>query len=70
VPLCQVALQRDVGLEEIQRGNVVLDGKRLSYGSADGFKLTDPRHLEITGRACDTLREHGKHLTVRISCDD
>ncbi len=69
VPLCEVELDRDVGLDEIGGGNVVLDGHALRYGSPDGFALKDSRHLEIQGRACDTLRAAGKRLSVRISCD-
>jgi hypothetical protein len=69
VPLCQVALDRDVSVDELSAGNVVLDGQPLSYDSGDGFVLQDPRHLQIQGKACDTLREAGKRLSVRISCD-
>ena len=69
VPLCEVALDRDVGVDELSAGNVVLDGQPLSYGSVDGFVLEDPRHLQIQGKACDTLRAAGKRLSVRISCD-
>ncbi len=69
VPLCDVELDRDVSVDELSAGNVVLDGQPLSYGSADGFGLRDARHLRIQGTACDTLRAAGKRLTVRISCD-
>ena len=69
VPLCEVELDRDVGLDEIGAGNVVLDGQPLRYGSPDGFALKDSRHLEIQGKACDTLRAAGKRLSVRISCN-
>ena len=69
VPLCEVALDRDVTPEEVASGRVVLDGRGLVLGANDGWRLTDPRHLQITGRACDELRAQGKRLTVRISCD-
>jgi hypothetical protein len=69
VPLCQVALDREVSVDELSAGNVVLDGQPLSYGSSDGFVLEDSRHLRIQGKACDTLRAAGKRLSVRISCD-
>ena len=69
VPLCQVELNRDVVAEELKGGNVVLDGQALRYGSPDGFTLKDSRHLEIQGKACETLRAFGKHLSVRIACD-
>jgi len=69
VPLCEVELDRDVGLGEISAGNVVLDGQPLRYGSPDGFALKDARHLEVQGKACDALRATGKRLSVRISCN-
>jgi hypothetical protein len=69
VPLCEVKLDRDVGADELGTGSVILDGQRLANGSPDGFKLKDPRHLEIVGKACATLRAAGKQLSVRLSCD-
>jgi hypothetical protein len=69
VPLCEVALDRDVSADEITDGKVMLDGKRLLFGAIDGFQLADARHLQITGKACDDLRASGKRLSVRISCD-
>lgn len=68
VPLCEVELERDVAEAELSNGRVTLDGKRLVYGNADGYALKDPRHLQIVGKACDTLRQAGKRLSVRISC--
>lgn len=69
VPLCEVELERDVALEELAAGNVVLDGQPLKYGAPDGFHLKDPRHLQIVGKACETLTVAGKRLSVRISCE-
>ena len=68
VPLCDVELDRDVAESELADGLVTLDGKRLTYGNPDGYALKDPRHLRIVGKACDTLRQAGKRLSVRISC--
>ena len=69
VPLCQIELSRDVSLDEMIRGSVAIDGKPLIYQSPDGFRLLDPRHLQIVGQACDSLRAAGRRVTVRISCD-
>lgn len=69
VPLCEVELERPVEQDEVMAGSVLLDGQPLSFGSRDGFRLKDARHLEIVGKACDTLRASGKRLSVRISCD-
>ncbi|HXK17753.1 MAG TPA: vWA domain-containing protein [Polyangiaceae bacterium] len=69
VPLCEVLLDRDVSQDEMIRGRVAVDGRQLAYQSPDGFRLLDPRHLQIVGQACDSLRASGKRVTVRISCD-
>lgn len=69
VPLCQIELERPVALAELGAGEVLLDGKALELGSPDGFRLKDSRHLEIVGKACETLRASGKQLSVRVSCD-
>jgi hypothetical protein len=68
VPLCEIQFDRDVAAEELEAGNVVLDGKPLQHRSRDGFVFKDSRHLEVVGAACDTLRAAGKELKVRISC--
>ena len=49
VPLCEVRLRRDVDATEVSRGRVELDGKALTYGDDNGFKLADPRRLMIVG---------------------
>lgn len=69
ISLCSVALQRATGAAEASTGEVLLDGQPLAYGASDGFAIEDPRHLAITGKACDTLKANGKRLSVRISCD-
>lgn len=69
LPLCEVQLDRDVSAEELTAGSVVLDGRPLTYGSPDGFRLKDSRRLEVVGKGCETLRSGGKRLSVSISCD-
>ena len=68
LPLCEVELERDVAVEELSFGSVTLDGQELELGSADGFRLKDARHLEVLGKACESLRSAGRRLSVRISC--
>jgi len=69
IPLCEVRLQRDVGLEEAISGRVLLDGQELTYSMFDGYALQDPRHLVIVGEACQALKDGGRQLSVRFSCD-
>lgn len=68
LPLCEVELEREVLPDELGNGTVTLDGQPLQFGSADGFRQKDARHLQIVGKACDSLRNSGKKLNVRISC--
>lgn len=67
--LCNVPLQRDTGATEASAARVLLDGEPLQYGARDGFTVADPRHLAITGKACETLTAKGQRLTIRVSCD-
>lgn len=69
VPLCEVGLDRDIGADELATGEVTLDGRKLMLDAKDGWRLSDSRHLLITGKACERLRARGKRLTVQISCD-
>ncbi|HEY6080211.1 MAG TPA: vWA domain-containing protein [Polyangiaceae bacterium] len=69
VPLCEVELERQVSVDEVMTGKVLLDGQPLTFGTRDGFRLKDAQHLEIVGKACDALRASGQRLSVRISCD-
>jgi hypothetical protein len=68
VPLCEVQLDRDVDIAELDPGSVTLDGQRLRLNAADGYRLKDSRHLEIVGAACEGLKSAGRRLSVRISC--
>lgn len=70
LPLCEVALEREVTFTELARSTVTLDGEPLAYGTPDGFRLKDPHHLEIVGQACETLRVAGKRLSVSIACEE
>jgi hypothetical protein len=69
VPLCSIELERPIIGAELDADSVKPDGKRLERDAANGFQLTDPRHLEVLGKACDQLRASGKRLSVRIACD-
>lgn len=69
ISLCTVPLLRDTASGEASSARVLLDDQSLKYGTSDGFTIVDPRHLAITGRACETLKERGQRLTVRIGCD-
>ncbi|RYZ09711.1 MAG: VWA domain-containing protein [Myxococcales bacterium] len=69
VPLCEVQLERDVTVEELRAASVTLDGKRLQLDAPDGYRRKAARRLEIVGAACEGLKNAGRRLSVRISCD-
>lgn len=69
ISFCEVRTQRDIAPEEASLGRVLLDGVPLAYGASDGFRLKDPRHLEIMGSACESIKDGAKLLSVRISCE-
>ncbi len=69
IPFCEVRLQRDVAASELGTAQVTLDGQTIPLSATDGYALKDPRHLEIVGSACSTIKSGAKELSVRISCD-
>lgn len=68
VPLCEVQLEREVEAAELGPGSVTLDGQRLELNAPNGYRLKDARRLEIVGAACESLKNAGRRLAVRISC--
>ena len=69
VSFCEVRTQRDIAPDEASQGRVLLDGKPLTYGASDGFRLKDARHVEIMGSACDAIKGGAQLLSVSISCE-
>lgn len=49
---------------------VELDGQRLQYGAADGFRLsTDGRTVFVVGSACAALQEGSHEFSIEILCE-
>jgi hypothetical protein len=67
---CQIRLEGELepGLE--CDGEVTLGGSPLSCNDANGFRLLDANTLELTGEACDRLRQDATAtLSASFPCD-
>jgi len=49
-------------------GQVLLDGGALEKDSADGYKVNNPKEIELVGKACESIQD-GKHdLSISFPC--
>jgi von Willebrand factor type A domain len=55
-----------IDLTMADQGLVAIDGKRIPYGGADGYRMNSATQLELLGTACQDLREPA---TKRVSID-
>jgi hypothetical protein len=53
---CTFTIDGTVDLEVADQGEVRLNGRLLTYGDEDGWRLVDGQTLELTGDACDEFR--------------
>jgi hypothetical protein len=66
---CDVTLEGEL-TGDVCRGEVILGDQLLDCDDVDGFRLRDPRTIELTGRACERLRtEPGVALSARFPCE-
>lgn len=66
---CTFALNGSVQPGEESKGTVTLDGKTLGYQDPNGWKLNDPRQLQLLGTACDLVKTSASAtLSVRFPC--
>jgi hypothetical protein len=66
---CVFHLQGTVTAGHAGEGIVTLGGGALIYNDANGFRLNNPSELEITGTACDKIKNENTELVVRFPCD-
>jgi len=55
-----------IDLKLADQGEVAIDGARVPYGGADGYRMNNETQLELLGGACTRLR---KPETQRVSID-
>jgi hypothetical protein len=53
---CDIALNGAVAMDRACDGRVTLNGDDLKCGGDDGWILTDPRHIRLQGKACESLK--------------
>jgi uncharacterized protein YegL len=59
-----------IDLNAAGMGIVEIDGKRIPYGGADGFRMNSPTQLELLGNACATLRKpESKNVFIDFPCE-
>ena len=66
---CTFTLHGEVAAGKESRGTVRLDGVDLGYAAPDGWRLDDPRTLEVLGASCDKIKTTSKLLEVSFPCD-
>jgi hypothetical protein len=66
---CQVQLDGTVKQGQECGGMVQLNGKDLACNTTDGWKLTDPRTVQLTGTACETFLASTSLVTAKFACD-
>jgi hypothetical protein len=59
---CDVALNGTVAMDKACDGMVTLNGSPLKCNDSNGWILTDPRHIRLQGKACDSLKSSGSAL--------
>ncbi len=66
---CSFSLDKKVQPGKEHLGTVLLDGTRLTYEDANGFRLQDDHTIEVLGTACTTLRQSASQLSISFPCD-
>jgi hypothetical protein len=66
---CLVALDGTVSDGQQCRGEVVLNGSALTCDSDDGWRMSDPRTVQLTGSACATFQASASQVHASFPCD-
>ena len=65
---CKFMLKGFVDLKLADQGQVVLDGRALVHGNADGWRMNGQTELELLGAACTDLQTKAQALSVAFPC--
>jgi hypothetical protein len=66
---CSFALNGEVDLARANLGTVMLDGSKLAYEDANGWRMRDNRTLQLLGTACASVQADASKLVISFPCD-
>jgi hypothetical protein len=66
---CQVALDGTVAQGRECTGMVDLNGVIVPCNQPDGWRLFNPRTVQLTGKVCDTFLSHDSLVLANFPCD-
>jgi hypothetical protein len=69
VRTCIFTLSKTVNLPDAPNGTVILDGQKLDYGDANGWRMISATQLEVTGTACKQIQMDAKSVKISFPCD-
>jgi hypothetical protein len=65
---CQVLLDGMVAEGQQCRGSVMLNGQALACDSDNGWRLSDPSTVQLTGTACDLFQSQQSQVRAAFPC--
>ena len=65
---CEIALSGTITQGMECQGTVMLNGSPIECNGANGWKLVDPRHIQLQGSACKTLMDKAALVDARFPC--
>jgi hypothetical protein len=65
---CAVDLDGNIAAGKEDSGTVTLDGDKLKYNGANGWKVNSPTQIELVGDACTTIKTGDHDLGIEFPC--
>jgi hypothetical protein len=69
VRTCDFTLEGTVTAANAPRGKVVLDGRELTFGDANGWEMPDGQTVRLQGEACDQVEANAAGISMKFPCD-
>lgn len=69
VRTCDFNLEGTVERDDAARGRVILDGRELAFGDANGWEMPDESTVRLLGEACQAVQADASGITMRFPCD-
>ncbi len=65
---CAVDLDGEIATGKEDAGTVTLDGEKLEYNGANGWKVNSPTQIELVGDACTTIKSGDHDIDIDFPC--